>query len=313
MKSFELGRSGVSVSQIGLGGFELGPEAGEQPDLARAERVMASALEAGVNWVDTSERYHECGNETLIGEAVPEDMLVASKIAPKPNGSGFRPDEIRAGCLASLRRLRRERIDVYFLHWPDETGVPVDETWGAMAELADEGLVRAIGLSNYPLEEVERCHGQRAVDTIQDGLSLVDYLHNRALFSRCSELGIAGVVFEPLGSGVLTGRSIDAVRESWADYTDWPFYRRLLEDGNGERSAAVIERVRAIGNRIGASVPQIALAWVLAQSGVTAALAGTRSGDHLLENAAATDVDVAGVLEELDAVTALGPTIATSG
>src|SRR5207247_1832454 len=112
--------------------------------------------------------------------------------------------------------------------------------------LADEGLVRAIGLSNHPIEDVERCHNTRAVDAIQDGLSLVDYLHHRALFGRARELGIVGVVFEPLGSGSLTGRSIETVRESWAGYEDWPFYQRLLAGENGDRTAVVIERVREI-------------------------------------------------------------------
>jgi aryl-alcohol dehydrogenase-like predicted oxidoreductase len=246
MSAAVVGGGGVSVSEIGLGGFELGPEDGEQPDLERAKQVISTALDAGVNWIDTSERYHDLRNEALIGEALAGTvMLVASKVAPNPRGSGFRPAEIRAGCLASMKRLRRDRIDIYFLHWPDETGVPLEETWGAMSDLVDEGLVRAIGLSNYPLEDVERCHRQRPVDAIQDGLSLVDYLHNRTLFAACAELGIAGVVFEPLGSGALTGRSINAVRESWAGYTDWPFYQRLLEGTNGDRTAEVIEGVRS--------------------------------------------------------------------
>jgi aryl-alcohol dehydrogenase-like predicted oxidoreductase len=303
VKTFALGRSGVAVSYIGLGGFELGPEEGEPPDLPRAERVIAAARDAGINWIDTAERYHDTLNEALIGAALGDaEILVASKVAPKPNGSGFRPDEVRAACIESLRRLGREHIDLYFLHWPDATGVPLDETWGAMAELADEGHVRAIGLSNHSIEDVERCHNARAVDVIQDGLSLVDYLHHRELFARARELGIAGVVFEPLGSGALSGRSIDAVRQAWAGYEDWPFYQRLLAGENGDRTADTIERVREIGDRLGASVAQVAIAWVLAQDGVTAALAGTRSGAHLAENAAAVEVDLSGVLDELSAL-----------
>jgi len=303
VKSVALGQSGVSVSQLGLGGFELGPEEGEQPDLPRAERVIAAARDAGVNWIDTSERYHESQNETLIGTALGNtEMLVASKVAPKPNGSGFRPEEVRAACTGSLARLGRDHIDVYFLHWPDETGVPLEETWGAMAELADEGLVRAIGLSNHSIEDVERCHTARAVDAIQDGLSLVDYLHHRALFARAGELGIAGVVFEPLGSGALSGRSIEAVREAWKGYEDWPFFQRLLAGENGDRTAEVIERVREIGDRIDASVAQVAIGWVLAQDGVTTALAGTRSGAHLSENAAAVELDLSSALDELEAL-----------
>ena len=304
MKTVALGQSGVEVSHLGLGGFELGPDEGEQPDLARAKIVIAAARDAGINWIDTAEGYHETRNEALIGAALGDsEMLVSSKVGRKPYGSGFRPDEVWAACRASLERLGRDHIDVYFLHAPDETGVPLDETWGAMAELADEGLVRAIGLSNYSIEDVEHCHNARPVDAIQDGLSLIDYLHHRELFARAGELGIAGVVFEPLGSGALSGRSIEAVRESWKGYEDWPFYERLLAGENGDRTAVVIERVREIGDPLGASVAQVAIAWVLAQDGVTTALAGTRSGAHLSENAAGVDVDLSGVIDELEALT----------
>lgn len=304
-----VGGSDVSISTLGLGGFELGPEEGETPDVERAKKVVAAAREAGVSWIDTAEAYHDSRNEALIGEAlVGDEMLVATKVAPAPDGTGFRPEEIRAACLASLERLNRDRIDIYFLHWRDGTGVPLEETWGAMAGLADEGLVRAIGLSNHSLPDVQRCHDQRRVDAIQDGLSLIDWLSNRSLFAACGELGIAGVAFEPLGSGALTGRPIDAIRQSWSAYTEWGFYRRLFEGERGDRTADVIEAVRGVGERIGASVPQVALAWVLAQPGVSAALAGTRSGDHLAENAEAAHLDVGGVSEELEAIISLGPT-----
>jgi aryl-alcohol dehydrogenase-like predicted oxidoreductase len=163
-----IGRSGVSVTAVGLGGYELGPEPGEDPNVDRAERVIRTALEAGVDWLDTSENYLDTRNETLIGEAlarIDDDFLIASKAAPGKGvtggGSGFRRDEIHAACRASLGRLGREHLDLYFLHWPDRTGVPIEETWGAMAELADTGLVRAIGLSNYSIEDVERCHADR--------------------------------------------------------------------------------------------------------------------------------------------------------
>lgn len=303
MEPIPVGGSGVAITRIGLGGFELGPEEGERPDPERARKVVEAALAAGVNWLDTAERYHETENESLIGGVFAADeMLVSTKAAPGPRGTGFRAAEVRAACVASLERLRREVIDVYFLHFPDETGVPLEETWGAMAELVDDGLVRAIGLSNYPLADVERCHRQRRVDAIQDGLSLVDHLDNRALFAGCGELEITGVVYEPLGSGALSGRSIEAVREEWDP--EWPFYQRLLAGENGERTQAFVDTVREIGERIGASVPQIAIAWTLAQPGVSTALVGTRSGSHLAENVRAAEIDLGSVLAELDDLSA---------
>jgi aryl-alcohol dehydrogenase-like predicted oxidoreductase len=307
-----VGGGSVVVSRVGLGGFELGPEEGETVDVGRGIAVVEAALDAGINWIDTSERYHDGRNESLIGDVlhrVSREMLVATKVAPAPRGSGFRPDEIRAACERSLRNLRRDRIDVYFLHWPDEAGVPLEETWGAMAQLADDGHVRAIGLSNYGVDDVERCHAHRRVDVVQDGLSLIDYLGNREFFARCHALDIAGVVFEPLGSGVLTGRTIDEVRKSWADYTDWPFYQRLLEGENGERSGEVVEAIRLIAQDAEASVAQVALAWVLSQAGVTAALAGSRSEQHTRQNAEAARLDLHGISERLEAIIPFGPTM----
>jgi aryl-alcohol dehydrogenase-like predicted oxidoreductase len=101
-----------------------------------------------------------------------------------------------------------ENIDVYFLHWPDNSGVPLEETWRAMAELADDGLVRAIAISNYSADDVERCHAQRPLDAVQDGLSMIDYLDDRPAFARYGELGIAVTIFEPLASGVLSAKTV---------------------------------------------------------------------------------------------------------
>jgi aryl-alcohol dehydrogenase-like predicted oxidoreductase len=300
----------IPISRVGLGGYELGPEADEKPDLARAVRVLEAALDAGLTWVDTAEAYHDSRNEQLIGDAfrrLGDGLLVATKVAPAPDGSGFRRDEIRDACRRSLARLGRERIDIYFLHRPDREGVPLEESWAALAELVEEGLVGAVGLSNYGIEAIEHCHRLRRVDFVQDGLSLVDYLDNRRLFVGCRDLGIPVVVYEPLGSGALTGRSIEDVRASWLGYTEWGFYKRLLEGANGERTAVVIERTQEIASRLGVTVPQIAIAWVLAQTGVSAALAGTRNPAHVADNAAAADLDLADILPELDALIPLGP------
>ncbi len=316
-----LGRSGVSVSTVGLGGFELGPEVGEEPDVDRAVGVIEAALDAGVTWLDTSENYLDTRNESLIGAALQRirgEVLVATKAAPSAaitgGGTGFRRSEIHAACRASLGRLGRDQIDIYFLHWPDNTGVPLEETWGAMAELVDAGLVRAIGLSNYEIEEVERCHAQRPVDVVQDGLSLIDYLDNRDAIARCGELGIGAVVYEPLAGGVLTGKTLEQVLTVWTGvWVDTPFYKRLLVPGRAERSFAVAEGMRPIAAQLGATVAQLAIAWVLHQPGVSAAIAGSRDGRHVHENAEAANLDLAGALGELEKLIPLGPTFGQTG
>ena len=310
-----LGNSGVSVSPVGLGGFELGPDEGEEPDVDRAIRVIESSIAAGITWLDTSENYLATRNESAIGAAlgrISDEFLVATKVAPSAaitgGGSGFRREQIHRACRDSLRRLGRDVVDVYFLHWPDDTGVPLDETRGAMAELVDDGLVRAIGMSNYAIEDVERCHAQRPVDVVQTGLSLIDYLNDREMIARCGSLRIAVVVYEPLASGILTGKTLEDVRALWTGpWVESAFYRRLLSPGRAERSFAVADGVRAIADRIGATVAQVAIAWVLQQPGVASAIAGSRDGRHPHENAGAADLDLSAVLGELEELILLGP------
>jgi aryl-alcohol dehydrogenase-like predicted oxidoreductase len=320
VESRPIGSSGVRVSAIGLGGYELGPEPGEVPDVNRGVGVIRTALEHGIDWLDTSENYLATSNETLIGEIlarIDDEFLVASKAAPGSGitggGSGFRRDQIHEACRASLRRIGRDHIDVYFLHWPDSSGVPLDETWGAMAELADQGLVRAIGLSNYASDDVERCHAQRPVDAVQEGLSMIEYLEDRPALARYGELGIGVTIYEPLASGVLSGKTVAQVRAAWTGaWEETDFYRKLADPGWEARCNAFVERMELIADRLGGTVAQLAIAWVLHQPGVSAAIVGSRSGGHMAENAGGAGLRLDdGTLDELEALIPVGPNVAS--
>jgi len=312
-----LGGSAVQISAIGLGGYELGGDPSEDGlGLADAVAVAQAALAEGINWIDTSEAYHDNDNESLIGDVLgggADDLLVSTKLAPLPDGTGFRREQVHAGCRASLARLGRDVIDIFFLHWPDETGVPLEETWGALAELVDEGLVRAIGLSNYEQEAVERCHAERSVDVVQIGLSLVDHLDNLGPTARCGELGIGVVIYEPLASGILTGKSLEEIQRTWGDeYAEWSFFNRLLAPGKVDQTFAVADGMRPLASQVGASVAQLAIAWVLHQQGVTAAIVGSRDPDHVRQSARAAYVRLrADVLQALGALIPFGPTVGT--
>ena len=196
MERRRVGTTDVQLSVVGLGGAWLGHDVGDASEVSRATAVLRAADEAGVNWIDTSENYFDTGNESVIGIALremPDSFHVCSKVAPgalrSGGGSGFRPEQVRRACEMSLQRLRRDHLDVYLLHWPDESGVPLPDTWGAMAALVTDGLVRTIGLSNYEREEISRCHEQRAVDVIQTGLSVLDYLDDRGMIAWCGGAG----------------------------------------------------------------------------------------------------------------------------
>jgi aryl-alcohol dehydrogenase-like predicted oxidoreductase len=308
----DLGASGVEVSAIGLGGFELGD--GREPSIEHVREVVAASLDAGVNWLDTAEAYLDTRNEAAIGEAIAgmrDELIVATKVAPLPDGSGLRPDQVAAACQASLQRLRTDRIDVYVIHWPDEDGgVPLAETWDAMAGLVDDGLVRAIGLSNFAIADIEACHATRPVDVIQQGLSMVDHEEERPVIARCGELGIGAVIYEPLASGVLTGAlTREHGHEQWGPEWDGSrFYRRLFAGERLDKSVAFVDLIRPVATRLGATVAQIAIAWVLRQAGVSSAICGTSSVAHALDNAGATRIELSDAdLAELDAAMAFAP------
>ena len=320
MEERPVGTTDLRLSVVGLGGAWLGHDPSDSSEVSRAAVVLRAAHKAGVNWVDTSENYFDTGNEAVIGKALREmsdDMLVCSKVAPvaalSGGATGFRPEQVRRACEMSLRRLGREHLDVYLLHWPDDTGVPLADTWGAMAGLVTDGLVRTIGLSNYEREDIGRCHEQHPVDVLQTGLSLIDYLGDRDLIAWCGEQQIAVTIYEPLASGILTDTPFEEVRQRWigTPWEDSEFFERLLSPGFADRSKQVVDGVRTVGQEIGASVAQVAIAWVLRQPGVTSAIAGSGNAERFRDNAGAADVELsASAMRALDDLIPLGPAFA---
>jgi aryl-alcohol dehydrogenase-like predicted oxidoreductase len=312
----KLGSQGPELTVIGFGAWEAGAgrEWGEPPPKEQVLQAIRAVFDAGINWIDTAEVYGDGRSEELVGLAITgrrDEVLVATKVAPASEGTGFRPDEVRRACIASLRRLRTGRIDLYQLHWPDDTGVPIEETWGAMAGLVDEGLVRFIGVSNFEQDQIERCEGVRHVDSLQAELSMLN-LENRDLMRWCGEHGIGVVCYGPLAYGLLTGAiTADTVFDP-TDFRsgrdEWDYWRKLFGPGKLERSLAVVEGLRPLAEGLGATVAQLALAWNTRQPGVTAAIAGSRNPDHVRSNAAAGELDLDdATLGELDALLSLGP------
>jgi aryl-alcohol dehydrogenase-like predicted oxidoreductase len=320
MEQRRVGGSDVRLSVVGLGGASLGQDPEDQEQVARTLEVLRSAADAGMNWVDTSENYFDTGNEAVIGAALRElsaSFLICTKVAPgealSGGGSGFRPEQIRAACEASLRRLDREHLDIYLLHWPDESGVPLEDTWAAMAGLVDDGLVRAIGLSNYERDDIARCHEERPVDVIETGLSILDYLDDRELITWCGEHGIAVTIYEPLAGGLLSDAPFEQVRDKWLGtaWEDSAWFTRLFSTDNAQRTKHVVDGLRDIATRLGVTVAQVALAWVLRQPGVTSALAGSGDPGRTRANAGAADVELTNdAMHAIDELIRHGPAFA---
>jgi aryl-alcohol dehydrogenase-like predicted oxidoreductase len=313
LRTAKLGSNGPELSVVGFGAWEAGMAAdwGTPPPEDQVVRAIATVLETGINWIDTAEVYGDGRSETLVARALRgrrDDVLIATKVAPRREGTGFRAEQVRRACEKSLKRLSIDRIDLYQLHWPDSTGVPVEETWAAMASLVEEGLVGAIGVSNFDQALIERCHAVRHVDSLQQEFSMLAP-QDRELIRWCGDQGIGVLAYGPLAYGLLTG-AITADTEF-----DRGDFRRgetsLFGEGHRERSLAVVDAMRPIAERLGISVAQLTLAWTFHQPGVTSAIAGSRNPDHVRSNAEAGDVVLdRATLDELDRILELGPAFA---
>jgi len=316
MRMQKLGSQGPELSVVGFGAWEAGggSEWGEAPPQDSIVQAIRTVLDTGINWIDTAEVYGDGRSEEVVGLAVTgrrDEALIATKVGPAPEGTGFRPDEVRRACIDSLKRLRTGHVDLYQLHWPDDTGVPVEDTWGTMAALVEEGLVRHIGVSNFDRELIERCEAVRHVDSLQAEFSMLN-LENRDLIRWCGQNGIGVVCYGPLAYGLLTGAIAADTRFAPTDFRsghdEWDYWQNLYAPGKIERSLAVVDAIRPIAERLGATVAQVALAWNSNQPGVTSAIAGSRNPEHVRANAAAGDVELDdATLAELDGLLSLGP------
>ena len=295
MRRRRVGSQGPEMSVIGFGAWEAGggSEWGKAPPEDQILEAIGAIFDTGIDWIDTAEVYGNGRSEELVARAVGrrrEEILIASKVAPSPSGSGFRPDQVRSACEGSLRRLQTDRLDLYQLHWPDDTGVPLEDTWGAMASLVDDGLVRHIGVSNFDQALIERCEAIRHVDSLQQEFSMLQR-RDADLIRWCGERGTGVLSYGPLAFGLLTG----AITAETA-FDDGDFRADEESDalfGSGfEHNLAAVERLRPIAERLGITLAQLALAWNVHQPGVTVAIAGSRNTDHVRSNAAAGDVEL---------------------
>jgi aryl-alcohol dehydrogenase-like predicted oxidoreductase len=299
MRTRTLGPGGPEISVVGYGAWQAGgAHWGEPSPDAEVIAAIRAAIDSGQRWVDTAEVYGQGRSEELVGRAIAgrrDNLLLFTKVAPDDEGSGIRPDEIHGAIRGSLRRLGTDRVDLYQVHWPDDR-IPVEETWGAMAQVVADGLALRIGVSNFDRALVERCLPIHPVASVQNELSLLCRDDTPELLPWLAGQGIGYLAFSPIASGLLTGKV--AVDMTFAE-DDW---RR--DEFTPERLADAVprvERLALIAERLGGTAAQLAVSWVLHQEGVTGAICGTLSAANARANSAAADIDLdADVLAEID-------------
>jgi aryl-alcohol dehydrogenase-like predicted oxidoreductase len=295
MKTRTLGSSAIEVGEIGLGCMPMSwayvGESTEPESIA----VIHRALDLGVTLLDTADAYGPFTNEELVGRALAgsrERAVLATKVGllvgddgGYPMRNDARPEHIREAVDGSLQRLRTDMIDLYQLHRVDPN-VPLEESWGTMAELVEAGKARALGMSEASVPELERAHAIHPVATVQSELSLWFTERLDDVVPWCAANGAAFIPYAPLGRGFLTGTVANAPTHPDDFRSTLPRFRPEAIDAN----RAIVDRVRTVAGRHGASPAQIALAWLLVQGPHIVPIPGTRRLRHLEDNAAASGI-----------------------
>jgi aryl-alcohol dehydrogenase-like predicted oxidoreductase len=314
VRKHRLGSGGPEISVLGIGTWAIGGPwsfgLGRVDDDASV-RALGSAIEGGSNWVDTAPTYGLGHAEEVVGRylsrrAGSEDVLVFTKCGTNLSNlrNDLRPPSIREECEASLRRLGVECIDLYQIHWPDKlTGTPVEESWGAMGDLVERGLVRWVGVSNFDVELLERCEAIRHVDSLQPPLNVFDRAAQEDVIPWCHDHGTGVICYSPLATGVLSG-SFGVSRRDDLEPNDWRRGDPRFATERITAAAAWRERIEPLAKRKNASVVEVAIAWVLSVPGVTGAIVGARRPEQVADWLPAAEVLLdQGDLEEIESVT----------
>jgi aryl-alcohol dehydrogenase-like predicted oxidoreductase len=311
MQTRKLGKSNLEVSAIGLGCMGLSFGYGPAVDTAQGIALIRAAVERGVTFFDTAEIYGPFTNEELVGEALApfrDHVVIATKFgfdidpeSRQQRGLNSKPAHIKAVAEASLKRLKTDRIDLFYQHRVDPN-VPIEDVAGAVKELIKEGKVKYFGLSEAGAQTIRRAHAVQPVTALQSEYSLWWREPEKEIIPTLEELGIGLVPYSPLGKGFLTG-AIDA--STTFDKNDFRNTVPRFSPEARQANQALVDLLGEIAKQRGATSAQIALAWLLAQKPWIVPIPGTTKTHRLEENVKAADVSLseADLREIADALT----------
>lgn len=298
---------GLEVSALGLGCMSMSANYGPPADKREMIDLLRAAVERGVTFFDTAEVYGPFVNEELVGEALAPfqgKLVIATKFGfdldpatrVRTGGLNSRPEHIKAVAEESLRRLRRDTIDLFYQHRVDPD-VPIEDVAGAVQDLIVQGKVRHFGLSEAGVRTIRRAHAVQPVTAVQSEYSLWYRGPEQEILPALEELGIGFVPFSPLGAGFLTGKMDENTR---FDPSDFRSHVPRFSPGALKTNLALVELIRRVADRKNATPAQVALAWLLAQKPWIVPIPGTTKLNRLDENLGAlevnlTDADLRGI------------------
>lgn len=323
MEYRRLGRTGLYVSQLCLGTMTFGGQgmwkAIGQLDITAVEELVSTAMASGVNFIDTADVYSEGQSEILLGKALKtlgvkrSDVVIASKVygamGKGPNDMGASRAHIMDGVAASLERLQLDYIDLYQIHANDPI-TPVDETLRALDDLVRQGMVRYVGVSNWQAWKIMKAlghaehHNLARFESLQAYYTIAGRDLEREIVPLLQDQNVGLLVWSPLAGGLLSGKfGPGANGPEGARRIDFDF-----PPVNRDRAYACVEVMREIANAKGATVAQVALAWLLAKPWVTSVIIGAKTRDQLTDNLRSVDVALSSEdMAKLDAISSLAP------
>ena len=292
MRKRQLGQSGLEPTVLTFGCWQAGGSDWSDTSDADSIAAMKAAYEAGINSFDTAEGYGGGHSERIVGQFLREvsgdDILVFTKV-----GAGnLSPEKVKTSCEHSLQNLGRDKIDLYQIHWPAGTWgspiVPIEETMGALVDLQKAGKIGAIGVSNFNGEQIEEAMAFGRIDSLQPPYSLFfqPYVENQTV-AFCQQHGIGVIPYSPLAQGLVTGKFTLENRP-----TDNRANNHLFQDPTYGLALEAASKLQPIAQKYGATPAQIALAWLIAQPGVTSPIVGARNGEQVRDTAKAADLEL---------------------
>lgn len=298
MKFSTIKKSNLEVSQIGLGtnavgGHNLFQNINEQD----GKELVREALNIGLNFIDTADLYGVGRSEELVGEVVKEfkreDIVVATKGSQQWLGDGSiktdnRPEYLREAVEKSLQRLQLDYVDLYYLHFPDQV-TPFAESIGELARLKEEGKIRAIGISNVSLDQLKEANVHGDISVLQSPYNLLDRSAEADLLPFCVENNISFIPYGPLAFGLLGG---GFTKESKLDASDWRNSLPLFQGDQFQQTLETVDKLKEFAVQKETTLPNLALAWLLAQEGVDAVIPGGKRKDRIRENVQAIEIEL---------------------